>query len=266
MAATPPQKRTEKPQPRWTLKRLRDWVQKTFDLSCCRETIRKSFKKLGFSWKKARKLLNKASPQKRAEFLKTLEQLLDDALHQRQLLIYIDEAHLHLDTDEGYGWSIKGERLWVSSNSPIKEKVSFYGVYLYNLGQVRIFPYDKADGLNTIDVLKRIRVEFPDRAMTLIWDGAAYHRSRVVTEVAQILEIHLVALPSYSPDFMPVEHLWQWLREDVTYHTCHNSKHQLKEQVSQFQQQLNSYPLEVAERLWVTTHLTPEVEKLRVST
>jgi hypothetical protein len=22
----------------------------------------------------------------------------------------IDEAHIHLDTDEGYGWSIKGER------------------------------------------------------------------------------------------------------------------------------------------------------------
>ena len=30
--------------------------------------------------------------------------------------------------------------------------------------------------------------------------------------------IDLVPLPGYSPDFMPVEALWRWLREDVTYH------------------------------------------------
>ncbi|NER85424.1 MAG: hypothetical protein F6K42_39230 [Leptolyngbya sp. SIO1D8] len=90
-------------------------------------------KRLGFSWKKARKLLNKAYPQKRAAFLETLQGLLDEALHEQCLLVYIDEAHVHLDTDEGYGWSIRGERFWVSSSSPGLAKVSFYGVYLYNL-------------------------------------------------------------------------------------------------------------------------------------
>ncbi|MBD2534419.1 hypothetical protein H6G97_34915, partial [Nostoc flagelliforme FACHB-838] len=37
--------------------------------------------------------------------LLTLKSLLDDALQHGQMLIYIDEAHIHLDTDEGYGWS-----------------------------------------------------------------------------------------------------------------------------------------------------------------
>ena len=65
---------------------------------------------MGFSWKKAKKLLNKASKAKREEFIEKITDLLDDALHQRQLLLYIDEAHIHLDSDEGYGWSIRGER------------------------------------------------------------------------------------------------------------------------------------------------------------
>jgi hypothetical protein len=69
--------------------------------------LRKVLKGLGFSWKKARKLLNKADPNKRAAFLEKLPELLDDALHERSLLVYIDEAHIHLDTDEGYGWSLK---------------------------------------------------------------------------------------------------------------------------------------------------------------
>lgn len=65
---------------------------------------------MGFSWKKAKKLLNKGNTAKRKEFLDTITKLLDDVLAQNQLLIYIDEAHIHLLTDEGYGWSIEGER------------------------------------------------------------------------------------------------------------------------------------------------------------
>ncbi len=35
------------------------------------------------------------------------------------------------------------------------------------------------------------------------------------------LGIELAPLPGYSPDLMPVEALWRWLGEDVTYHHCH---------------------------------------------
>ena len=266
IAATPPQQRDQSPPPRWTLRRLVLWVKETFKIDCCRETLRKRLKTLGFSWKKARKLLNKANPVKRAAFLEKLKDLLDDALHQRCLLVYIDEAHVHLDTDEGYGWSIKGERFWVSSSSPGRKRVSFYGVYLYNLGQVRIFPYDTANKFNTVDVLKKLRVEFPDIPIKLIWDGAPYHRAQLVKDAAETLDIGLEPLPGYSPDFMPVEHLWQWLREDVTYHTCYDKKADLSAQVEDFQRRINADSLDIADRLWVTTHLKPEEEKLRVST
>jgi transposase len=266
VAATPPQQRIEEPVPRWTLKRLVRWVKETFAIDCSRETLRKLLKDLGFSWKKARKLLNKANPDQRAAFLKTLEGLLDDALHERCLVVYLDEAHVHLDTDEGYGWSICGQRFWVSSSSPGLAKVSFYGLYLYNLGQVRIWPFDRANKENTVEVLKRLRVEFPDIPLKLVWDGAPYHRANLVQAAAQTLDITLVRLPAYSPDFMPVEHLWHWLREDVTYHTCYDQKADLIAQVDRFQAQINADPIALADRLWVKSHLDPNEEKLRVST
>jgi len=265
VAATPPQNRTEDPVPRWTLKRLVVWIRETFKIDCCRDTVRKVLKRLGFSWKKARKLLNKANTAKRCDYLATLEGLMQDALDNDHLLIFIDEAHIHLDTDEGYGWSVKGERFWVSSCSPGLAKVSFYGVYIYNLGQVRLLPYDVANGLNTIEVLKQIRAEFPDHKMTAIWDGAPYHRSQLVKDEAKTLNVNLLPLPAYSPDFMPVEHLWQWFREDLTYHTCYQNQADLIQRVHLFQQRLNLTPLDIADRLWVKSHLNPEEEKLRVS-
>ena len=154
-------------------------------------------------------------------------------------------------------WTLKRLVVWIQEQ--------FKGVYLYNLGQVRLFPSDVANGLNTIEVLSRIRAEFPDLKMTAIWDGAPYHRSQVVKDEAALLKIALQPLPAYSPDFMPVEHLWQWFREDLTYHICYQHKADLIEQVQLFQHRLNQTPVDVADRLWVKSHLEPTEEKLRVS-
>lgn len=79
------------------------------------------------------------------------------------------------------------------------------------------------------------------------------------------MDIHLLPLPGYSPDFMPVEHLWQWLREDLTYHTCYDSQQELIDAVSIFQNQINTIPVALSDRLWIKKHLEPEEEKLRVS-
>lgn len=185
-----------------------------FQIECSRDPWRKVLKTLGFSWKKARKLLNKANPQQRAGFL----------------------------------------------------QVSFYGLYLYDLAQVRIWPYEAGNQDNTVEVLERLRAEFPDLPIKLVWDGAPYHRAKRVSASAHDLNIGLVPLPAYSPDFMPVEHLGHWLREEITYHTCYEREADLIAQVERFQFRLNDDPLALSQRLWVSTQLDPEVEKLRVST
>ncbi len=125
--------------PRWTLRRLVGWARDTFGKTCCRETIRAALHRLKLSWKKGKKLLSRADPAKRAAFVATIQAVLGRAQRDEELLVYIDEAHIHQDADVGYGWSVRGERLWVCSSSPgLSAKASFYGLYLYNEGQVRI--------------------------------------------------------------------------------------------------------------------------------
>ena len=72
-------------------------------------------------------------------------------------------------------------------------------------------------------------------------------------------------LPGYSPDLMPVEELWRWLREDVTYHHCHPSADDLTRRVADFEVRLNRDPFVIADRLWVKDTLDPDEEKLRFS-
>lgn len=223
-------------------------------------------KRLGLSWKKAKKLLGRADPERREAFVEQIQGLLKGALDGKHGLVYLDEAHIHQDADLGYGWSVRGERLWVCSNSPkLSEKVSFYGLYLYNLGQTAIWPYPCANSDYTVEVLTRLRQRFPAETLKVLWDGASYHRSRLVREHAVRLNIELIPLPAYSPDFMPVEALWRWLREDVTYHHCHASAEELIQRVEAFQQAINADPWAVSDRLWVKDALDPDEEKLRIS-
>jgi transposase len=262
-AASPPVAAADPP-PRWTLKRLVAYVRERFGRTLCRETIRAALRRLDLTWKKAKKLLGRASPERRQAFLARVRDLLAGAQRDRHRLVYLDEAHIHQDADLGYGWAKRGERFHVASSSPgLAARVSFYGLYLYNEGQVRLWPYARANSTHTIDVLRRLWAECPDDALIVLWDGAPHHRATAVREAASELCIQLEPLPGYSPDLMPVEALWRWLREDVTYHTCHASVQDLERRVAGFAARINRDPYEIADRLWVKDQLDPEEEKLR---
>ena len=77
------------------LKRFVVWVRETFGKVCCRETIRAALHRMKLSWKKGKKLLSRADPAKRAEFVATIQQVLERAQRDQELLVYIDEAHIH---------------------------------------------------------------------------------------------------------------------------------------------------------------------------
>ena len=64
---------------------------------------------------------------------------------------------------------------------------------------------------------------------------------------------------------MPVEALWRWLREDVTYNHCLATADDLIQRVAAFENRINQDPCTIADRLWVKDHLDPDEEKPRIS-
>src|SRR3954454_2837031 len=129
-AATPPREGAD-PAPRWTLRRLMLFVRERFGRRCCRETIRTALHRRKLSWKKAKKLLGRADPERRQAFVEQLRDVLEGAQRDQHLVVFLDEAHIHQDADLGYGWAERGQRLWIASSSPgLSARVSFYGLYL----------------------------------------------------------------------------------------------------------------------------------------
>jgi hypothetical protein len=76
-------------------------VRDRFARRYCRETIRTALRRLDLSWKKAKKLLGRAQPERRKSFVGQIGALLDGARDQQHTLVYLDEAHIHQDVDLG---------------------------------------------------------------------------------------------------------------------------------------------------------------------
>ena len=57
------------------------------------------------------------------------------------------------------------------------------------------------------------------RHVVVIQDGARYHTSQAMRDFfkAHVDRLTIEQLPSYSPDFNPIEHLWKKVKKEATH-------------------------------------------------
>ena len=84
----------------------------------------------------------------------------------------------------------------------------------------------------------------------VIWDNAPAHRGEAVREYLRTtgLNLRLMNLPGYSPDFNADETIWGWVREEVTGNLCLGSRAVVQERVGKFLAGLASRKEEVRRR------------------
>jgi transposase len=253
----------------WTLKKLQHWVGQTLQRTVSRSTLQKMLQAARLSWKKCKKWLGKRDPHKRAAFVERLVSLYDQVVKQEVVLVYIDESHFHRDLEIGYSWGLVGERLWQPSDCPrLSERINWYGAYNFSDGQCVIWAEGACNKENTVAFLHRVDewVRRSGRRLVVVWDGAPWHKAKLVEQAARDLGIELIRLPGYSPDLNPIEGLWKWMRKEVTQLCCHPSLKALFDACKAFVDRINTNPLEVVSRLWPKFELDPDQEKLRFST
>ena len=72
--------------------------------------------------------------------------------------------------------------------------------------------------------------------LVVFWDNAPAHGGDPLRDYLRTpdLGLHLVRLPAYSPDFNADEHIWAWVREEVTANTCFGTAERVRAQVDPF--------------------------------
>jgi transposase len=142
----------------------------------------------------------------------------------------MDEARFGTHSKLGHGWFQTGIR------SRINIKLGFKNFYMYSAVEPisgEIFslklPRVNTDMMNIF--LQEIAKHYNGEHLTIIMDGAGWHKSKKLNKPDNIDIIHL---PPYSPELNPVERLWQYIKNNTIKNKIYESLEQLEDIVCEF--------------------------------
>jgi len=212
-------------------------VDERFGLALGRSSCLSYLHRLGFVLTRPKKRLLKADPERRAVFVREYALLRATAAAIGAKIFFADEAHFYADVDLRGKWVLKGEPALVDSTSPrYGEEASYYSAVCLETGEVEAMALDGTSCSETsVAFLKQLRAHHAE-PLIVIWDNGPAHGGDAVRTYLTTpdLDLRLVRLPAYSPDFNPDEAIWGWIRAEVTANTCFGTKAKVRQHVDQF--------------------------------
>ena len=174
---------------------------------------------LGFSFQKARFLADHLDEAKRLQWLsETWPALLERAKSMGALILFGDEASFAQWGSLGYTWAPVGQQPLVKTTGKRKAYKTF-GLIEFFSG--RLF-YQGIEGKFNADsyiaFLSQVLAQTQE-PLFLVHDNAPYHRAAKVKRFIQEHAARLTVyhLPSYSPDYNPIEFLWRAVKRRATH-------------------------------------------------
>lgn len=127
----------------------------------------------------------------------------------------MDAAHFVLAPFLGYLWCFS--RLFIKAPSG-RERFNVLGALnaiTHELVTITNCSYINSESF--CDLLWKIARLNIDMPITLVLDNARYQKCKLVASVAQLLNIELLYLPSYSPNLNIIERLWKFVKKQCLY-------------------------------------------------
>ena len=235
----------------WYWKAVRQFAGDQFGIGLSRSSCVNWLHRLGFAFKRPKKRLLKADEAKREAFVAEYAILREVAQRTEARIFFADEAHFRADAELRGKWVLKGQPALVDSTSPrYGEKASYYSAVCLETDEVEWMELEgNSNSETSVAFLEQLREKHPG-PLQVIWDNAPAHRGEAVREYLRTpgLDLRLVNLPGYSPDFNADEAVWGWAREEATGNLCLGSKEAVQERVGNFLDGLASRRDEVRRR------------------
>lgn len=181
--------------------------------------IAQLLKNFGFSYQKAAFVSDHLDEHKRHAWRTTTwPQILLLAQARKALLLFGDEASFPQGGTLTYTWARRGQQPMVKTSGK-RKGYKVFGLIEYFTG--RFFYQGQEGRLNSaayIAFLTRV-LEQTTQSIVLIQDGAKYHTSAETKAffAQQAARLQVFQLPTYSPDYNPIEKLWKKIKQQDTH-------------------------------------------------
>lgn len=199
----------------WRTPMLQHLIQEKFGVFYNAHYLSELLKNMGFSYQKATFVASKRDEEAREKWLKTTwPEIMALAEKKNAYVLFGDEASFPQWGSLSYTWAPIGKQPVVQT-SGTRKGYKVFGLIDYFSG--RFFSKAQEGKLNAdsyIEFLESV-LSKTRKHIILIQDGAPYHKGKKMDAFFQKNQerLSVFRLPSYSPDFNPIEKLWKKIKE-----------------------------------------------------
>jgi len=203
----------------WTAVLIRVLIWREFGVLYNGQYVCTLLHNLGFSFQKARFVSDHLDAARRQAWLQEdWPMILRAAKRRKGLLLFEDEASFAQWGSLGYTWARRGQQPEVKTSGK-RKGYKVFGAIEYFSG--RLFSQGIEGRFNSENYqafLEMIMAQTTQH-LFLIHDGARYHTSASTQAflAAHRARITAAPLPSYSPDYNPIEYLWKKTKQRATH-------------------------------------------------
>jgi len=174
---------------------------------------------LGFSFQKARFVSDHLDEAKRLAWLaEQWPALFRAAKRCKGLILFEDEASFAQWGSLSYPWARRGRQPEVPTSGK-RKGYKVFGAIEYFSGRLFYQGIESRFNSESYQTFLQMIIDQTTEHLFLIHDGARYHTSQATQQLLQIHRERITVhpLPSYSPDYNPIEYLWKNTKKRATH-------------------------------------------------
>ena len=208
----------------WSSVLVAELIEQEFDVVYNRFYVCTLLKNLGYSFQKAQFVSDHLDEKRRQAWLSEVwPQLLQQAKRRKArgeavLILFVDEASFAQWGSLSYTWARQGHTPLVKTSGKRKAYKVFGAIEFFS---GRLFSQGIEGGFNGQSYQEFVRFVLGQTTGHLFWiqDGARYHTCASTQQFFQEhrQRITVRQLPSYSPDYNPIEYLWRNTKKEATH-------------------------------------------------
>jgi transposase len=204
----------------WTSLLIQQLILREFGVLYDRHYVCELLHNLGFSYQKAKFVSDHLDEEGRGKWLtETWPQILQQAVDQEAMILFQDEVGFAQWGSLSYTWALVGQQPVVKTCGKRKAykvfgAIDFFSGRFYYQGLTE----GRFNSERYQEFLRQILNQTPKHVF-LIQDGARYHTSKATRAFfeAHANRLTVFQLPSYSPDYNPIEFLWKNVKRRSTH-------------------------------------------------
>ena len=237
---------------------IQKYIKHTLGITYSVSGVTHLLKRLDYVYKKPKHIPGKADRQAQEAFLAEYEKL-KKRKKPEEPIYFMDATHPQHNSVPACGWIKKGTEFPLQANCG-RQRLNINGVLDVSNMKV-VTRMDKTiNAQSTIALFKQIerqhRGKYP---IHIIADNARYYRSVAVQEyLAAHRRIHLIFLPTYSPNLNLIERLWKYFRKTVLHNQYDEKFSQYVQAAQSFFKNIHSHRKALSTRLTENFQLCPQ--------